>query len=217
MRAKTNEGGNFNGITPLYDTLAFIVFGRKLRQAQLVWLDQIPANASILIVGGGTGWLLEQVLIRCQPKRIVYLDTSARMVARASRRIIRRAVLGSVDFRVGNETSLKPGEEFDVILTPFVLDLFTEQTLRSQLIPRLRNVLKSDGLWLVTDFIQTNVWWQKLLLWSMLRFFWITASIEVQHLVDWQRMLAETNLIRQNQQDRVGGMVSTEVWINSHL
>lgn len=203
---------SFNAISPVYDALAFVVFGRKLQQAQLVWLGQIPAHATVLIVGGGTGWLLEQVLRRCQPQRVVYLEASEKMVARASRRIIRRAVPGSVDFRTGDETALKPDERFDVILTPFVLDLFTEQTLRSQFIPRLRNVLKPAGLWFATDFVQTRVWWQNILLWIMIRFFRITAGMEAQQLADWQQVLAEAGLVRSKQQHQAGGMVSTEVW-----
>lgn len=215
MEKATNAGGNFNRITPLYDALAFVVYGRKLQRAQMAWLNQIPANASILLVGGGTGWLLEQVLTCCHPKRVVFLEASEKMVARASRRMIQRGALGEVTFRVGNEASLDPEERFDVILTPFVLDLFTEHTLRAQVLPRLYNALKVSGLWLVTDFVKTNTWWQKGLLWAMIRFFRITAGIEAQQLADWQRLLAETGLTRQQQQHRVGGMVSTEVWENT--
>ena len=85
----------------------------------------------ILIVGGGTGWLLQQVLTHCQPNRVVYLEASAKMLALASRRVINHNVAGSVVFRVGDETCLKPDESFDVIMTPFVLDLFTGKYLQS--------------------------------------------------------------------------------------
>ncbi|UFH53326.1 class I SAM-dependent methyltransferase [Spirosoma sp. KNUC1025] len=214
MAIRTNEGGDFDAVSPVYDGLSFIVFGRKLQRAQAVFLKAIPAHADVLIVGGGTGWLLEQVLTHCRPNRVVYLDTSARMVARASRRILRQAVVGAVDFRVGDETMLTGNDHFDVIITPFVLDLFTEQTLQAQFIPRLRSTLKTGGLWLVTDFIQTTNWWQKLLLRSMIRFFRLTAGIKTQQLSDWQRALAQNGLLRQDQQTQVGGMVSTEIWVN---
>ncbi|WP_420151225.1 class I SAM-dependent methyltransferase [Spirosoma sp.] len=203
---------SFNGITPFYDALAFVVFGRTLQRAQLVWLDQIPADASVLIVGGGTGWLLEQVLKQCQPKRVVYLEAAQKMAARASQRMIRRAVPGKVDFRVGDETTLSPEERFDVIMTPFVLDLFAEETLRSQVIPRLRNALEPSGLWLVTDFVSTSLWWQKILLWSMIRFFRLTTSIEATHLADWQRILTDAGLLCQKQAYRARKMVLTGVW-----
>lgn len=213
MNGKATRKPNFDWIAPVYDALAFVVFGKRLQQAQVVFLNQIPVGASILLIGGGTGWLLEQVLTRCQPKRVVYLDVSAQMISRASRRMIQRAVLGSVDFRVGDETALSPNEHFDVILTPFVLDIFTEKTLQEKFIPSLRNALKPGSLWFVTDFIETSVWWQKLLLWVMIHFFRLTAGIEVRKLADWQRLLAEAGLIRQNHQPQLNGMVSTEVWV----
>ena len=209
---RINTGSNqFDWIAPVYDALAFAVFGRRLQRAQVVFLDQIPVGATILLVGGGTGWLLEQVLIRRQPRHVVYLEPSAQMIARASRRMLRRSVLGSVDFRVGDEQLLQPNERFDVILTPFVLDLFTEQTLQEQFIPRLSNALKPGGLWFITDFVRTQIWWQKALLWSMIRFFRLTAAIDARQLADWQQQLTDAGFMRRQHQPQVGGMVSAEV------
>ncbi|GAB4016582.1 class I SAM-dependent methyltransferase [Spirosoma koreense] len=203
---------NFDWIAPVYDALAFVVFGNRLQQAQTVFLNRIPVGASILIVGGGTGLLLEQVLQRCRPQHVLYLETSARMVALASRRILRKQVPGSVEFRVGDETTLLPTEQFDVILTPFLLDLIPEPVFRSQLIPCIRRGLKPGSLWLVTDFINTDKGWQKALLWSMIRFFRLTAGIKTRRLADWQRILTESGFVRLHHELRVGGMVATEGW-----
>lgn len=203
---------NFNWIAPVYDPLAFLVFGRQLDRAQTTFLPQILPDSSVLVVGGGTGRLLEQVLTTCQPKQVLYLEASAQMVALSSQRIIRHAVVGSVEFRVGDETLLKPDEHFDVIVTPFVLDLYTAKTLQTSFIPALRSRLKHGGLWLVTDFIQPQIGWQKALLWTMIRFFRLTAGIEIHQLPDWQWCLREAGLTLQEGERRVGGMVATEVW-----
>ncbi|GAB3795387.1 hypothetical protein GCM10028819_11360 [Spirosoma humi] len=213
MHAKPNVGGDFNWVAPIYDALAFLVFGHQLQRAQVIFLDRIPAGASVLLVGGGTGWLLEQLLMRGTANRIVYLETSPKMVARASRRMIRKSLTGFVDFRVGDQTALLPTESFDVIITPFVLDLFTETTLQNQIIPPLLNVLNPSGLWLVTDFIQPPAWWQKVLLWVMICFFRLTAGIEANRLVNWQQGLRNANLSLRERTAQVGGMVSAEVWI----
>ncbi len=202
---------NFDWVAPVYDFLAFLVFGHRLRRAQVIFLNQIPANAQLLILGGGTGWLLQQVLTRCQPNRVVYLEASANMLARAGRRVINHNAAGSVVFRVGDETCLKPDESFDVIMTPFVLDLFTEKHLQAAL-PQLRNRLRPGGRWLVTDFVPSVTGWQKVLLWAMIRFFRLTAGIQTRQLADWQKLLAESGLQRRAQKPQVSGMVSTEVW-----
>lgn len=211
MKSETNTGGNFDWIAPLYDAFAFVVFGRRLQRAQVIFLNQIPIGSVVLIVGGGTGRLLQRVLTGCHPKHVLYLEASARMVARASKRIIRAEDTGSVTFRVGDERSLTT-EQFDVILTPFVLDVFNEETLQTQFIPRLQAALKPGGLWLVTDFVNTPTAWQRALLWTMIRFFRLTTGMQAQQLADWQQLLAEAGLIRRKQQAQVGGMVSTEVW-----
>lgn len=209
-------GANFNWIAPVYDGLASVVFGRSLERAQVVFLDRVPPGASVLIVGGGTGWLLEPLLTNNPVARIVYLETSAQMLARASRRVLNRQLLGTIEFRLGDETALQSGEQFDVVITPFVLDVFTTQTLRTRLIPRLRNALKPGGQWLITDFVRTGVWRQRALLWTMIRFFRLTANIEARQLADWQQLMLETGLRVRERQVQVGGLVSTEVWAHSN-
>ena len=207
-----SSAGNFNRLAPAYDVLARAVFGRSLQRAQAVFLDRIPVGASVLIVGGGTGWLLEPILTTNSPARIVYLEASAQMLARASRRVLNRQLLGTVEFRLGDETTLLPNEQFDVVITPFVLDLFTAQTLRTRLLPRLRDALKPGGQWLVTDFIPATDWGHKTLIQLMIWFFRLTANIETRQLADWQSLMAELGLRLHERQLRVGGLVSTEVW-----
>jgi ubiquinone/menaquinone biosynthesis C-methylase UbiE len=205
-------GGNFDWVAPVYDAMAFVVFGRKLQRAQTVYLNLIPEGASVLIVGGGTGWLLEQLLKHYEPGHILYLESSGQMVAQASRRMVRKAVLGSVEFRVGDETSLRPDEKFDVVITPFLLDLFSESTLQTQLIPQLLHALAPNGHWLVTDFVPPAVWWQKALLWTMIRFFRLTAGIETRQLANWQKLLQAAGLVNIARKPQVGGMVSAQLW-----
>lgn len=202
----------FDWISIVYDWLVALVFGRKLHDAQIRFLERVPPGASVLLLGGGTGWLLTKLFTECLPTRVTYLDTSSRMLARATRRVLSQPTSATVMFRVGDESTLRSGEQFDIIVTPFVLDLYTEETLKNQMIPRLNRTLRPDGLWLVTDFVRTNVWWQKALLWAMIRFFRLTAGIETKQLSDWQQLLGEAGLIRQHQQASVAGMVSAEVW-----
>ncbi|GAB3639859.1 class I SAM-dependent methyltransferase [Spirosoma arcticum] len=203
---------NFNWIAPVYDSLVSIVFGQSLQRAQAVFLNRIPAGASVLIMGGGTGWLLEPLLATNPLARIVYLDASARMVALASRRVLKRQLLGTVEFRVGDEATLPPTDQFDTIITPFVLDLFTAQTLRTRLLPRLRTALKPGGQWLVTDFVPTTDWGKRTLIQTMIWFFRLTANIESRQLADWQSLMAEMDLTLQERSLQLDGLVSAEVW-----
>jgi len=211
---------NFNRIAPVYDGLSRLVFGRRLQRAQTLFLDQIPGTnvsgtgTSVLVLGGGTGEILTAIFAKQPGCRVLFLEPSAQMVSQATRRVLRLTGPANIAFRVGNETTLRSDERFDVIITPFVLGLFTEETLQTRLVPRLRQALKPDGVWLVTDFVNTPVWWQRTLLWSMIRFFRLTADIEARQLANWQQTLSNVGLTRQRQGFAVWGMVSAEVWRN---
>lgn len=203
----------FDLIAPLYDTLSRVVFGRSLERAQLVFLPEIPLNASILLVGGGTGFLLAEVLTHCQPSRVLFLEASAKMLTRARRRVQQHPLVGRVEFRHGTEVSLPSGEVFGVVIVPFVLDLFPAATLRSNLLPPLLRATAPGGRWLVTDFIHSPSPRHRLILKTMYRFFRLVSGVEARQLPDWPRLLAEAGLTSEEQAVAAGGQVQTGWWV----
>jgi ubiquinone/menaquinone biosynthesis C-methylase UbiE len=134
------------------------------------------------------------------------------MLVRASRRMIREQLPGQVDFRRGTEQCLQPTDQFDVIILPFVLDLFTDVTVREHMLPKLLGALQPGGMVLITDFVRTNRRWQRALLQLMVWFFRLTAHIETRQLTDWQQLLADTRLTCSGKTPQVWGMVSAECW-----
>lgn len=201
----------FDRVAGIYDTLAWLVFGNRLQEAQTIFLSCIPVAARILIIGGGSGWLLRKVLCLCQPRQIIYVEASVRMLAKARKTVQDD---GRVVFRLGNETSVRSEETVDVVITPFFLDLFTEERLETHIIPQLLRALKPGGLWLVCDFVRTSVWWQQGLLKSMYLFFRLIANIEARYWPQWPLLLKKKGLRLGKQQPMVGGQVTTGWWIN---
>ncbi|PRY35426.1 methyltransferase family protein [Spirosoma oryzae] len=202
---------HFDTVTPVYDALSRLVFGRRLERAQTVWLSQIQAGASVLVLGGGTGALLGPLLAR-QPGRLLFLEASRQMLARASQRMIREQLTGQVTFQHGSEQALTPTDQFDVIILPFVLDVFTESTIRERMLPALLRALRPGGILLITDFVRTDRRWQRALIQVMIWFFRLTANIETRRLASWQSLVSETRLNRAGQCPQVWGMVSAEWW-----
>ncbi len=184
---------NFNPIAPIYDALAALVFGQSLRRAQAHFSVNIPPEATILILGGGTGWLLEAVLTGCQPRQVVYLEPSGQMLTLAKRRVARlllaQRLAQRVEFRCGTQAAIGPHEQFDVIMTPFVLDLFLSTTLQQAVLPQLWRAMHPQGLLLATDFDRPKTTGQRWLLWLMYRFFRLTTGIEARQLPDWVLLL----------------------------
>jgi len=202
---------HFDAVTPVYDALSRLVFGRRLERAQTVWLSQIQAGASVWVLGGGTGALLGPLLAR-RPGRLLFLEASRKMLARASQRMIREQLTGQVTFQHGTEQDLTATDSFDVIILPFVLDVFTESTVRERMLPMLLNALRPGGSLLLTDFVRTDRRWQRALIQVMIWFFRLTANLETRQLLDWQSIVAETRLSRAGQRPQVWGMVSAEWW-----
>jgi ubiquinone/menaquinone biosynthesis C-methylase UbiE len=170
---------NFNNSAWFYDRLASLVYGKALVNAQLYLLQYIKPGSNILIVGGGTGWILEE-LTKLHPfgLHITYVEVSANMMALSRKRDTGKNEVAYINDAIEN-VSLSP--DFDVVITPFLFDNFTEQTL-SIVFAHIHKSLKPGGLWLNADFQLTGKWWQGFLLKSMFLFFKIVCGIEASKL-----------------------------------
>lgn len=174
---------SYNAIAPIYDNLAKLFIGKALRQAQVYFLHHIPAGAKVLIVGGGTGWILEEIsAVHPKDLYIDYVDVSSKMIALAKQK---NCGENKVNFINQPIITFKIDHRYDVIITPFLLDNFKEETMQ-QVFALLHQALKENGLWIHTDFqvSQPNSYWQKAVLFLMYSFFRIAANIEAARLPD---------------------------------
>jgi tRNA (cmo5U34)-methyltransferase len=178
---------NFDRVAPFYDSLARMVFGKALQQSQLYTLDHIPGQASVLILGGGTGWYLRKLLQQKQVSKIVYIEASEVMLKLSRRKTSDWLNTAQVEFRWGTESSLQAGERFDVIVTHFVLDLFTAPQVRN-MITLLSKALQPGGIWLCSDFElcrkEPGYVWKKSLVKAMYLFFGSLSRVEARILPD---------------------------------
>ena len=170
---------DFDLIAGTYDVLTRIVFGKSMISAQHYFLSKIPASAKVLILGGGTGWIAED-LLRLNPSvQITYIDASDKMLEIAQKKLARHK---NVRFIRGTQQAI-PNEPFDVALTNFFLDLFSTRQLE-EVILTIRTSLIRGGMWLVTDFEQT-AWWHKTMLRMMYGFFRVISNVRVNQLPNW--------------------------------
>jgi ubiquinone/menaquinone biosynthesis C-methylase UbiE len=172
---------NYNNSAWFYDKLSAAIYGRALINAQVYLLHFIPANATILIVGGGTGRILEEIT-RIHPSglEITYVEVAVDMMRLSKKRNIGGNQVVFINDAIENVPLCA---EFDIIITAFLFDNFNEQTL-DKIFVHLHGLLKTNGLWLNADFQLTGKWWQKLLLKSMFLFFKIVCRIEASRLPD---------------------------------
>jgi len=175
---------NFNNSAWFYDKLSRLVFGRAIINAQVYLLQYIPENANILIVGGGTGWLLDEITkLQASGLTIAYVEVSSKMTALSKKRNIGHNRVTFINEAI-EDADLHPG--FDTVITPFLFDNFTEQTLQ-KVFKSINVLLKPGGLWLNCNFQLSGKWWQRFLLKSMFLFFRLICSIEASKLPDIEK------------------------------
>jgi ubiquinone/menaquinone biosynthesis C-methylase UbiE len=179
---------NYDNSAWFYDRLSRLVYGKALVNAQVYLLPYVPPNSNVLIVGGGTGWILEE-LARVHPNglNITYVEISAKMMVLSKSRNYRDNKVIFINQAVEEVIFT---DNFDVVFTPFLFDNFKEETLQ-KVFAHLHHQLKTGGLWLNTDFRLTGKWWQNVLLKSMFLFFRAICGIETSVLPDIERQFRQ--------------------------
>jgi ubiquinone/menaquinone biosynthesis C-methylase UbiE len=183
---------NYDNSAWFYDRLSRLVYGKALVNAQVYLLQFVKPNSTILIAGGGTGWILEE-LAKIHPTglTITYIEISAKMMSLSKKRW--RAD-NEVTFINSAAEDVPATTRFDVLITPFLFDNFKEETLQ-KIFGHLHFQLKASGMWLNTDFQLSGKWWQNVLLKSMFIFFRLICGIETSVLPDIEK---EFNLYNYN-------------------
>ncbi|MBC6109124.1 class I SAM-dependent methyltransferase [Pedobacter fastidiosus] len=175
---------NYDKIANHYDTLSRLVFFKSQVNAQINQLKYLPKDRMVLIVGGGTGWILEEIAkIHSSGLKIVYVEISEKMIQLSQKRSYAE---NDVQFINQGIEDFESSILFDVILTPFLFDNFSEQRA-VMVFEKLNGFLEPNGLWFLVDFSLGNGigdWWKSLLLNSMYRFFKLLSVVEASQLVE---------------------------------
>lgn len=206
----------FHRVASFYDRLARLVYGDALEQAQRSLLPYLPPQGRVLVIGGGSGWILEQILLTEKKLDILYIDAAPAMLQRAEQVYarFRKPHHGSVSFRLGTEQTLQPNERFEVVITPFLLDLFPPRRLQ-QLMGTLAATLTPNGQWLFADFWpvqQPPPFWQRLLIGGMYAFFGILSGVKAKQLPNYAAHFKSLGFQDKHSKSFYSGMVQAKVF-----
>lgn len=177
---------NYNKIAGIYDWCARFVFGKSIVNAQVYLLNAIPAGSGLLVVGGGTGWILEELAkLHKQALTITYIEASEKMMQFAKRRNTGNTTVVVFINELIESTELQ--EQYDIAITPFLFDNFTGPKAL-EIFEKIDGYLKPKGAWLYTDFQITSKKqvWQKLLLRTMYAFFKVAGIVTNDRLPDME-------------------------------
>lgn len=144
----------FDLIAPFYDFFTALLFAGRLSRAQSELIPELKSPRQVLVFGGGSGKILIDLLRHAGSAKFFYVDISRKMILRADRRLEdysrRKESPPQVTFICGSLQDI-PDLQFDLIVTPFVLDCFPLAALR-EIMRGLQAKLSPRGQWLFTDF-----------------------------------------------------------------
>lgn len=172
---------NYDNTARFYDPLSRLVFGRAQVNAQIYLLQLIKAQSRVLIVGGGTGWILEEISeLHPTGLTIAYVEVSGPMMDLSKKRNCGNNTVEFIQQPIEEVNLVQP---FDVVITSFLFDNFT-QASSEKLIVQIDRLLIPGSIWLFTDFQLTGKWWQRPFLKAMYLFFSAVGRMETSVLPD---------------------------------
>lgn len=199
---------SFNSIAPYYDSLSELVFGNNLNKAKKHFIHQLPPNSKILLIAGGTGAILNE-LLQLLPEAVVdYVEPSEKMIAIAKKKV-RKELLNRIHFICGDHHAIPENKEYDAVTSFFVLDCFNHQEA-VEFSKAVTSCLKRNGAWLFADFFTQNSF-HRLLVWSMYRFFRVTAKISASRLPDYECVFRELNFQCCSETDFLSGLIRSKI------
>ncbi|UII34244.1 class I SAM-dependent methyltransferase [Fulvivirga ulvae] len=200
---------NFNSVAFVYDTLARVVFGKSIQKAQTSLLYSITKESKVLILGGGTGFILQELDKLRLSLKITYVEPSSAMMKRAKKKLPFRTIV--VDFVQDTHEAVSNDGDFDVVITNFFLDVFPADRL-SEVVQEVSLLIGKNGVWLLTDFVRTDMWWQKVLIKLMYLFFRVTAGLEGNQLLNFEDYLHEKGYKSVKHKYFYNGMIRSDIY-----
>ncbi len=140
---------NCDRIARCYLTFEYLAFGRALNRRRLAFLDEMSAAHSVLILGDGDGRFTAEFVKRNPRAQVESIDSSTRMIEIAKRRAGDYAA--NVNFRVGDARTMPLQGKYDLVVTHFFLDCFTDEELET-LAVRVAEHCEPAAAWVISEF-----------------------------------------------------------------
>lgn len=200
----------FDLLAKPYEPLERLCFGNALVRTRCHFLQHLSNCKRGLLIGDGDGRFSSKLLQTNRAISLDSIDISPAMLNRATRRLpqssrnrLQPIVADALQYSY-------PIDYYDFLALNFVLDCFT-QTQVHQLLPKLENALRTNGLILYSDFRDETAW-QRIILKVLYLCFKATTGLQTRSLpkINWspriqkldekrfKRGLLETQLLRKS-------------------
>lgn len=213
---------SFDCIAPFYGQLERFTFGPALQRARCACIDHLMPSRTLLCLGEGEGKFAAEVSRRFPRIHLTCVDSSIVMLGRL-KETLRKEKSGLRHPRLVHADVLAPDpgpwarHQYDAVSTHFFLDCFTQDMLL-QLVPRICQVLRPGGIWLVSDFVSEAeleglnmpVWQRglhRITIESLYLFFRMTTGIPGREIVHTSPILEAFHCKQVEQQRFLNGLL----------
>jgi len=197
----------FDRIAGFYDFLSRIVFGKSIRDSQLCYLNQLGNCNTVLVLGGGTGWWLNELLQSYPYLKITFLDSSLEMIRIAKEKLL---YPDKVQFVCGTQESIESNNKFDAVVLFYFLDLFHENSI-PVLIHGIKNHLNPNAVLLASDFVNEKKW-HSIMLQIMYLFFRYSTGLRTKQLPNWRECLTQNGFDKMKEKSFYKEFISATVY-----
>jgi cyclopropane fatty-acyl-phospholipid synthase-like methyltransferase len=207
---------DFGPLARWYSILEFVAFGRDLERARFEFLSRLSGSRDVLLLGEGDGRCAERLAKLAPGARILCVDSSQRMIERASRRVVGDISSGRVTFKCADVLSFTPEfGRFDAVVTLFFLDCFEDAGVAS-IVARMDAALRPGALWLFADFalpkrgmplLRARIWLKVLY-----AFFRLSTGLRVSKLPPSENILTRAGWRQIECRDFQWGMIRSAVY-----
>lgn len=190
---------DFDAIAPIYDKLAQLVFLGSIHKSQTIFLDKMEPEQTLIILGGGSGKILEKLDQLSTPLKVDFVEPSGNMIEKAQKRILDSSNL-NITFHQKRFEEFVCQETYDWVHCGFFLDLFKKESLKEVLVS-VKTMMNTNSKLLVCDFrIDQNNYWQTSLTKVMHLFFKTFAKLESDKLQNIEEQLKQSGFKMEEQQ-----------------
>ncbi len=210
---------NFDLVARPYRWLEYLSFGPCLERCRFQHLGQLGRCRKALVLGDGDGRFTAKLLAANPEIAVEAVDSSAAMLGLLARRAARlgpaavdrlQAVeIDALDFRPA------PANAYDLVVTHFFLDCFSEKQIDQLLVRILPNLAPGAG-WLVSEFaipergIAAPA--SRLVIAALYRAFGLLAGLKTRRLPGYAAIFRRNGLRLVEEKAFLGGMLTSQLW-----
>jgi SAM-dependent methyltransferase len=214
------RGKGFDLMAPFYRRMEWFLAGTKLQRCRVAFLPTLPAPRRALLIGEGHGRFLTSLLQTHPEVHCLCLDASKRMLEVARARALELGLNGAkIEFVQADLPSwIPPRNSFDLIVTHFVFDCFTDEQLQP-ILTRLADAATADACWLTADFREPNKgparWRAQAILAIMYVFFRWATGIAATRLPAIDPMMRQRGFVLRERRISEWGLLHSDLWRRS--